>query len=110
MATAQRCVDRLLGAGSKAHPEPESTAPDSVRYNGHMTRSVTATQAKAEILRLLDEVAAGGEVEITRHGRTVARLVPATGPNALKGSMSGVAMTTSDDDDLFSTGQTWDLA
>ena len=37
---------------------------------------MTATQAKAQILALLDDVAAGNEIEITKHGRTVARLVP----------------------------------
>ena len=74
-----------------------------------MTRKLTATEAKAKILALLDEVAAGDEVEITKHGRTVARLVPATGPHALKGSQAGVAMTAVDDDDLFQTGSAWDL-
>ena len=52
-----------------------------------MTRRVTATEAKAKMLALLNEVAAGGEVEITRHGRAVARLVPAGGPHALKGRL-----------------------
>jgi prevent-host-death family protein len=75
-----------------------------------MIRKVTATEAKARLLALLDDVAAGEEVEITRHGRTVARLVPAAGPRALKGMFSGVAMTASpDDEDLFTTGATWDL-
>ena len=49
-----------------------------------MTIKVNATEAKARILALLDEVEGGQEVEITRHGRTIARLVPATGPHALK--------------------------
>ncbi len=71
---------------------------------------MTATEAKAKILALLDEVAAGDEVEITKHGRTVARLVPATGPNALKGSFTGVAMTAAEDEDLFATGEAWELA
>lgn len=76
-----------------------------------MIKKVTATEAKAKILALLDEVATGDEVEITRHGRTVARLVPAAGPHALEGSLSGVAMTAvEDEDDLFTTGQTWELA
>ena len=44
-----------------------------------MTRKMTATEAKARILALLDEVADRDEIEITKHGRTVARLVPATG-------------------------------
>jgi prevent-host-death family protein len=75
-----------------------------------MAKRLTATEAKATILALLDEVAAGDEVEITKHGRTVARLVPAVGPHALKGSLAGVAMTAADDEELFSTGQAWQLA
>lgn len=74
-----------------------------------MTIKLTATEAKAKILALLDEVAAGEEVEITKHGRTVARLVPATGPHALKGSLVGVAMTVGQEEGLFMTGATWDL-
>jgi prevent-host-death family protein len=74
-----------------------------------MTIRMTATEAKAKILSLLDDVAAGQEVEITKHGRTVARLVPAVGPHALKGSLSGVAMTTGREEDLFTTGASWEL-
>ena len=74
-----------------------------------MSKKVTATEAKAKILALLDEVAAGDEVEITKHGRTVARLVPATGPHALRGSLAGVAMTAAEDEDLFTTGEGWEL-
>lgn len=70
---------------------------------------MTATAVKASILGLLDEVAAGEEVEITKHGRTIARLVPASGPRALKGKCSGIAMTAADEDDLFTTGAPWDL-
>jgi len=75
-----------------------------------MTKKMTATEVKAKILALLDEVAAGDEVEITRYGRPVARLVPAAGPHALKGSMAGVAMTAARDEDLFNTGEAWELA
>lgn len=69
-----------------------------------MTRQMTATEVRAKILALLDEVALGDEIEITKHGRTVARLVPAAGPQALKGLMTGVARTASDDEGLFTTG------
>lgn len=68
---------------------------------------MTATEVKAKILALLDEVAAGEEVEITKHGRTVARLVPAHGPHALRGRFVGIAMSTPDDEDLFATGESW---
>lgn len=75
-----------------------------------MTIKMTATEAKAKILALLDEVATGEEVEITKHGRTVARLVPAAGSRALKGRFSGVAMTDVDDDGLFGTGVSWNVS
>jgi len=74
-----------------------------------MIRKLTATEAKAKILGLLDEVAAGDEVEITKHGRTVARLVPAAGPQALKGSLADIAMTAAEDEELFTTGEAWNL-
>lgn len=78
-------------------------------YNGLMTTQMTATEVKAKILSLLDTVAAGAEVEITKHGRIVARLVPAAGPSALKGKLAGVAMSAADDEDLFTTGAAWNL-
>jgi prevent-host-death family protein len=75
-----------------------------------MAKRVTATDAKATILRLLDDVSAGEEIEITRHGRPVARLVPASGARSLKGSAEGIAMTAVDDERLFSTGERWNAA
>jgi prevent-host-death family protein len=78
-------------------------------YTDHMSRKVTATETKAKILGLLDEVAAGEEVEITRHGRVVARLVPASGPQALRGQLSDVALSAADEQELFTTGASWNL-
>lgn len=78
-------------------------------YNDHMSRTVTATEAKARILALLDEVAAGEEVQITRHGHVVARVVPAGGPQSIKGTLTGVAMSAAQDEDLFTTGVSWNL-
>ena len=74
-----------------------------------MTTQMTATEVKAKLLSVLDAVAGGDEIEITKHGRTVARLVPAKGPSALKGRLAGVAMSAADDEELFSTGATWEL-
>lgn len=74
-----------------------------------MTRKLTATEAKARILALLDEAAAGEEIEITKHGRTVARLVPAGGPRGLRGAFAGVAASAAAEDELFATGATWEL-
>lgn len=75
-----------------------------------MVKQVTATEAKAKILGLLDDAAAGEEIEITKHGRTVARLVPAAGARSLKGSFVGVAMTAADDVQLFSTEAVWNAS
>lgn len=69
---------------------------------------MTATAVKAQILALLDQVAEGEEVEITKHGRTVARLVPATGLATASGLLEGVAVSGADDE-LFTTGADWKL-
>lgn len=75
-----------------------------------MAKQVTATEAKAKILGLLDDAAAGEEIEITKHGRTVARLMPAAGARSLKRSYRGVAMTSAEEGELFSTGAEWNAA
>ena len=69
---------------------------------------MTATEVKKRILALLDQVADGDEIEITKHGRTVAKLVPATGPAPVAGAFKGIA-TSDPDDDLLSTGLDWKL-
>ena len=80
------------------------------QYSDQMGKVVTATEAKAKILALLDEVELGEEVEITRHGRLVARLVPARRGAALRGKFKGLVATAVDDEEqLFSTGEIWDL-
>jgi prevent-host-death family protein len=70
---------------------------------------MTATEVKAKLLALLDDVENGEEIEITRHGVTVARLAPARGPHALKGRFAGVAMSAASDEDLYSTGVHWEM-
>jgi prevent-host-death family protein len=72
-----------------------------------MTRTVSATEAKVHILSLLDEVEAGEEIEITRHGRLVARLVPARGGAALRGRYAKIAWTAVDDEALVVASETW---
>lgn len=42
--------------------------------------SVGAYEAKTHLPRLLDQVAAGATITITKHGRPVARLVPPGSP------------------------------
>jgi prevent-host-death family protein len=72
---------------------------------------MTATELKAQILAVLDRVAAGEEVEITKHGHTIARLLPARRSSNLRGCMAGVAMTApgTADEALFRAEVSWDL-
>ena len=72
-----------------------------------MVTQVTATEAKAKLLALLDAVERGEEIEITRRGKPIARLTAARGPHALKGMFKGLAWTTDPDDDLYTTGVEW---
>lgn len=74
-----------------------------------MSRQTTASQFTAKALALLNQVSAGDEIEITKHGRTVARLVGARGPRGVSGRLSGVSRSVADDEALFSTGVPWDL-
>jgi prevent-host-death family protein len=41
-----------------------------------MVRTVQASDAKARLFQILDEIERGATVIITRHGRAIARLVP----------------------------------
>jgi prevent-host-death family protein len=75
-----------------------------------MTIKMTATTAKAKLLALLDEVAEGQEVEITKRGRVVARLFPAGTPHDLRGIFVGVASTAGPEEGLFSTGTDWETS
>ncbi|MGC2207167.1 MAG: type II toxin-antitoxin system prevent-host-death family antitoxin [Candidatus Dormiibacterota bacterium] len=74
-----------------------------------MTRQMTATEFRAKAVSLLDEVASGDEIEITKHGRTVARLIGGRGARAVRGRLAGVSESQTDDEGRFSTGLPWDL-
>ena len=68
---------------------------------------MTATQAKVQFLSLLNDMAGGDEVEITKHGQTVARLVPAGEPTILRGRFAGIAVSAADDELLFTSAEVW---
>jgi prevent-host-death family protein len=72
-----------------------------------MVMKLTATEAKAKFLALLDEVESGDEIEITRRGRTIARITPARAPHALRGKYAGIVTQQCEDEELFSTGEAW---
>lgn len=76
-----------------------------------MPRTVTATEARTKLLSLLNDVSDGEEIEVTRHGRRVARLVAAVSrPEALRDSMAGSAVQLVDDELLFSAGEEWEAS
>jgi prevent-host-death family protein len=70
-------------------------------------RTIPAGRFKAECLRLLDEVAETGEtIVVTKRGKAVAKIEPIEEPPSLKGS---VIYLVDDDEELFSTGEVWDM-
>ena len=71
-------------------------------------QTITATQFKAKCLAILDDVAAGGEVVVTKHGRPVARLVPVEDDprRALVGS---VKQLVSDEELIAPFEDEWEL-
>lgn len=75
-----------------------------------MTRKMTATEVKAKILSLLDEVAQGEEIEITKHGRhrhTRESTLQRVRPRRCHQPGHGAAV---DDDELFTTGVSWNVS
>jgi prevent-host-death family protein len=63
--------------------------------------TVGTFEAKTHLTRLLDRVAAGEEITITRHGTPIARLVPVGAANNLRQIRETVAKLKE-----FSKGQT----
>jgi prevent-host-death family protein len=88
---------------------PAAGPRQSDHYNDHMTRQVTATEAKSKLLALLHDVEDGQHIEITRHGHLIARIVPARGVHSLRGRFAGVITSSDDEEELFSTGVEWEL-
>jgi prevent-host-death family protein len=64
-----------------------------------MTKSVGVHEAKTHLSRLLETVAAGEEVVITRRGEAVAQLVPASHPPARRFGIDRGRFTVPDDFD-----------
>ena len=73
-----------------------------------MTRKMTITEAKAKLPSVVDEVEQGEEIEITRHGRTVAKIIPVKSHHDLKGLFAGRVFSVAEDEELFSTGEIWE--
>lgn len=74
-----------------------------------MTKVISAAEAKAKLSSLLDRAARGEEITITRHGKPVARIVPAAElPPRKPGRWKGLVQF--DDDALLEPMSEEDLA
>jgi prevent-host-death family protein len=72
------------------------------------TRTVSASQFKAQCLAMLDEVAATGEeIVVTKRGRAVARVSAATEPKSL---LDSVTFNVSDEELIEPLDIEWDAA
>jgi len=73
-------------------------------------RTVSASMFKAKCLALLDQVAeTHASFVITKRGRPVARVVPTDDPADRRSLKGSVTILTDRDEDLFSTGEAWDI-
>lgn len=66
----------MTAAARTPQPAPQPTPP------GARARVMEAAEFETRCLRLLDEVAGGGEIVITKDGRAVCRLVPVETPKS----------------------------
>ena len=69
-------------------------------------RQLSASELKATCLAVIDEVAAGDEVIITKRGKPVARLVPLVGARTMP--LAGTLVHDDPDDVLAPVGEPWD--
>ncbi len=69
-------------------------------------RTITATKLKAQLLGALDDVAATGQpYVVTKHGKPVAKIVPADPGGELRGS---VTYLVSDEELIAPLDEPWD--
>lgn len=65
---------------------------------------MSAGHTKAILMALLDEVAAGEEVEVTKRGHVMARIVPAGSARSVRGCARSIAASNAADEELFDIG------
>jgi prevent-host-death family protein len=75
--------------------------------HGHQDLTVPAGEFKQRCLSLLDRVAETGvSLVVTKRGRPVARVTPIQ--EAFPPILGSVHILTENDEELFSTGETWE--
>jgi prevent-host-death family protein len=78
------------------------------KRHGHIRSSVPAGEFKQRCLALLDQVAETGmPIVVTKRGKPVARVVPVE--PADEGLIGSIRVVAEKDEDLFSTGESWDV-
>jgi prevent-host-death family protein len=72
-------------------------------------RTIMASRFKAECLAILDQVhEMKVSYTITKHGRPVARIVPADASDFGAPLLGSVTLIAEDDEAYYSTGEIWD--
>jgi prevent-host-death family protein len=76
--------------------------------HGHQASTIPAGEFKQRCLALLDRIAQTGmPIVVTKRGRPVARVVPVASPDrSLGGSLT---VLTGDEEELYATGETWEV-
>jgi prevent-host-death family protein len=108
-----RPAGRLMSRPEKKNFKRSGRSVPGTKLSGHgnvtivmSSRTVPASRFKAECLSMLDEVAATGEeILVTKRGRAVARVVAASEPADLRGS---VTFNVDDDELLKPVDSSWD--
>ena len=73
-----------------------------------MMHTVGSYEAKTHLPELLERVAKGDTVTITKRGRPIARLVPLDDAERPRGTMGSVRLVAAEDAAYYSTGERWD--
>lgn len=73
-------------------------------------RTIMASKFKAQCLALLDQVAIDHvPIVVTKRGQPIARVVPIGEISMGRSTAGSVRLLTGNDEDFFSTGESWDL-
>jgi antitoxin (DNA-binding transcriptional repressor) of toxin-antitoxin stability system len=108
MDRAERRLQQAFEIGGAACREPRGRfAVLYTSIDNWVVQQISVSDFRQKCLALMDNLPGDG-ILITRHGRPVAKLLPVQPSSCaeLIGTVPGLA--TTEEDDLFSTGERWD--